>query len=63
MDITEPDPRGLQQAYGGVTYGSPLCFEGVPQDDFRDIKSITWFMRTAIDGDDENGFNQLSLYP
>lgn len=60
MDITEPNHRGLSNAYDGVTYGSPLTFGGVKSEDLRPISSNLWFTRSTIDEDEENSFNQLS---
>lgn len=53
MDVTEPEPEpsGLPQTYGGLTYGSPISFDSVPLDGFWAIRSIPWFTRTAFDKD------------
>lgn len=56
------DPHGIPQAFGGVTYGSPLSYDVVQPDYYSSIASITWFSRTAVQADTENYFEQLALY-
>lgn len=62
MTAAIPDPRGIPQTLGGVSYASHLSFDVLHLDDYRTIASIPRFSGTAVQGNVENDFEQLALY-
>lgn len=60
--MATPDPRGLQQVHRGITYVSPLSYEGEPRDALRAITEITWLSRTAVPADAEKDLEEVWLY-
>ena len=59
---TEPDPRGVPQVNGGVTYAAPSSFDGVQPKDTKAIATIPWFSTTAVRAGADDDYAQLVLY-
>lgn len=63
MTVATPDPGGLPQVLGGVTYAFPLSYDVGPPDEYCAIASIQWFSRTTVHADAKTDLEQFVHSP